>query len=151
MTKYCNDPDEGYNGFSDNLTVLLPVDDAATVNWGTAWRMPTEQECEELFQNTTHTWIVQNGVNGRVFTAANGNSIFLPAVGAFWGSHGLVAVGEIGLYWSGSLDTDEPNVARALYLDSDYCEMEEGDAVRRTLRIKKSAPNRSGFFHSIAL
>ena len=34
------------------------------------------------------------------------------------------------LYWSGSLDEGEPCVACALYLDSDLCEMEEGDAVR---------------------
>ena len=131
LTKYCNDVEEGFQGYSDTLTVLLAEDDAATANWGTTWRMPSEQEFEELYQNTTHMWVVQNGVNGRVFTAANGNSIFLPVAGAFWGSHGLVAVGEIGLYWSSSLDIEhDPYVARALYLDSDYCEMEEGDAGR---------------------
>ena len=51
MTKYCNKSNYGYNGFTDNLTTLLPEDDAATANWGTDWRMPTRDEWDELFQN----------------------------------------------------------------------------------------------------
>ena len=34
----------GYNGFIDNLTTLLPEDDAATANWGADWRMPTKKD-----------------------------------------------------------------------------------------------------------
>ena len=38
LTKYCSDSNFGYNGFTDNLTVLqLMDDDAATVNWGSGW------------------------------------------------------------------------------------------------------------------
>ena len=44
LTKYCNKTSFGYNGFTDNLTTLLPEDDAATANWGSGWRMPTEEE-----------------------------------------------------------------------------------------------------------
>ena len=69
-----------YTG-SDGLTTLLPEDDAATANWGNDWRMPTHDEWVELYQNTTMTWTQQNGVNGRLFTADNGNSLFLPAAG----------------------------------------------------------------------
>ena len=104
LTKYCNDPNYGYNGFTDNLTTLLPEDDAATANWGNGWRMPTEGEWQELYSNTTVTLIQQNGVNGCLFTAANGNSLFLPATGYRWDSN-LDLVGSNGDYWSSSLGT----------------------------------------------
>ena len=32
----------------DGLRVLEPVDDAATVNWGDNWRMPTKEELYEF-------------------------------------------------------------------------------------------------------
>ena len=73
LTKYCNDPLVGYNGFTDNLTILQPGDDAATANFG--GRTPTKEEWEELMNNTTATWTTQNGVNGLLFTAINGNSL----------------------------------------------------------------------------
>ena len=103
FTKYCFDSYFGYNGFIDNLTTLLPEDDAATANWGSDWRMPTKEEWVELYQYTTRTWTTQNGVNGQLFTAANGNSIFLPAAGCRLGSD-LSWAGSYGKYWSRSLD-----------------------------------------------
>ena len=36
LTKYCNNSNYGYNGFTDDLTILLPEDDAATANSGSA-------------------------------------------------------------------------------------------------------------------
>ena len=48
LTKYCNDPSYGYNGFTDNLAVLLTEDDAATVNLGDNWCMPTKEQWQEL-------------------------------------------------------------------------------------------------------
>ena len=44
LTKYCNNPDCGVNGFTDTLTTLLLEDDLATINWGIDWRMPTKEE-----------------------------------------------------------------------------------------------------------
>lgn len=81
ITKYCNNATNGYNGYTDTLTVLKPEDDAAMVYWGHNWRMPTHAEMEELYQYTTHDWATQNGVFGRLYTGTNGNSIFLPASG----------------------------------------------------------------------
>ena len=106
LTKYCNYSSWGYNGFTDNLTTLLPEDDAATANWGGDWRMPTKEEWQELYSNTTQTWTTQNGVNGRLFTAANGNSLFLPAAGRYDGE--LYNAGLLGYFWSSSLYTDFP-------------------------------------------
>ena len=110
LTKYCNDASYGYNGFTDNLTTLLPEDDAATANWGNGWRMPTQEEWQELYDNTTVTWTTQNGVNGRLFTASNGNSLFLPAAGFPWDGE-LSDAGSSGFYWSSSLYTDYPYYA----------------------------------------
>ena len=41
-----------YNSTDHKLT-LDPEDDAAHVNMGSDWRMPTQDDMEELFQNTT--------------------------------------------------------------------------------------------------
>ncbi len=107
LTKYCNKSSYGYNGFTDDLTTLLPEDDAATANWGSDWRMPTKEEWQELLDNTTNTWTTQNGVNGRLFTASNGNSLFLPAAG-YRSDSDLYYAGSYGYCWSSSLYTGYP-------------------------------------------
>ena len=117
LTKYSNTSSYGYNGFTDNLTTLLPEDDAATANWGSDWRMPTEEEWQELLDNTTVTWTTQNGVNGRLFTASNGNSLFLPAAGCRYDSS-LDRAGSYGYYWSSSLYTDYPYYAWRFHFNS---------------------------------
>lgn len=39
-------------GDVDYKTVLEPMDDAATMNWGSSWRTPTKEEAEELIEYT---------------------------------------------------------------------------------------------------
>ena len=107
MTKYCSDSSYGYNGFTDNKTVLDLEDDAAHVNLGGTWRMPTDAEWNELLENCTWTWTTKNGENGRLVTGSNGNSIFLPAAGGRYDAN-LYNVGSSGYYWSSSLRTDYP-------------------------------------------
>jgi len=119
LTKYCNKASHGYNGYTDNLTKLMPGDDAATVNWGSGWRMPTKEQWWELYQSTTNTWATQNGVKGRLFAASNGNSIFLPAAGYRWGDE-LYLVGLHGSYWLSSLYINYPNYAWDFGFNSDY-------------------------------
>ena len=82
LTKYCTDSLSGFNGLVDGLTVLEPVDDAARANWGNNWRMPTKEEMEELNQETTFVWTTRNGVEGRLLTGPNGNSIFQTSASA---------------------------------------------------------------------
>ena len=107
LTKYCNDPEYGYNGFTDNLTTLQPSDDVATQKLGNGARMPTETEWCELIANTTSEWTTENGVYGRKLTASNGKSLFFPAAGYRDGSE-LHYAGELGVYWSSSLGADGP-------------------------------------------
>ena len=114
LTKYCNDSYFGYNGFTDNLTILQPGDDAATANYG--GRTPTIEEWEELMNNTTVSWTSQNGVSGRLFTGTNGNNLFLPAAGDRTDSE-LYGDGRDGSYWSSSLRTDYPCIAWSFDFD----------------------------------
>lgn len=55
--------------------------DAAKMNWGGNWRMPTEEEVVNLLKNCKWEWIIYNGVSGYKVTGWNGNSIFLPSAG----------------------------------------------------------------------
>ncbi len=117
LTKYCNDSTYGNNGFKDNKTTLDLGDDAALMNWGGVWRMPTEAEITELRTNCTWTWTTQNNVNGYLVTSkTNSNSIFLPAAG-YRVVADLLYVGSYGYYWSSSLYGSYPS--DAWYLDFD--------------------------------
>ena len=122
MTKYCVDSSCGYNGFTDGLTELLPEDDAATANWGSGWRMPSDGQFEELINNeyTTTGWTTLNGVNDRKITSkVNGNTIFLPAAG-FRDSAYFSSAGSDGVYWSRSLVTIYSSYAQRLDFRSGY-------------------------------
>ena len=101
LTKYCGDASYGYNGYTDDFYYLESTDDAATANWGTGWQMPTYDELEELNDYCTVTWTTRNGVNGRLYTGPNGNSIFLPAAGDR-DNDNLESAGSVGCYWSSS-------------------------------------------------
>ena len=120
LTKYCNDSSYGNEGFTDSKTVLDADDDAATVNWGGNWRMPTKAELDELRQNCTWTWITINGINGYKVTSNvsgyEGRFIFLPAAGFRFEEY---ISGSVGLYfWSSSLCTAYPNYAYELCFNS---------------------------------
>ena len=115
MTKYCE-----YSSFGtvDNKTTLELADDAARVNWGGKWRMPTRAEQDELRKrsNCTWTWTIQYGVKGyKVTSNKNGNSIFLPATG-FISDLGF-ANANVGYYWSSSLCTDDSNSSYAYNME----------------------------------
>ena len=105
--------------YSDNPTTLPSNRDAATVNWGGYWRMPTSGEMNELLNNCTHEWTTQNGVNGRLFTGPNGNSIFLPAAGYRYSS--LSGAGSDGAYWSSLGYSSDTGRALSLHFSSGYC------------------------------
>ena len=126
--KHCNNGSSSiltkYNvgsswGTVDNITTLELEDDAARVNLGGSWRMPTSAEQDELIEKCTWTWTTLNGVKGyRVVSKSNGNSIFLPAAGSRDGTS-VYDAGSIGFYWSSSLGSGYPAVAYYLGFASD--------------------------------
>ena len=152
LTKYCNDPEKGLNGFSDELTMLQPADDAATAKWGEGWRTPTSDEMQELIDNCTHKLTTKNGVYGCLFTSSNGNSLFLPAAGYRFDvdlpvinrTYGQVkSANADGCYWTSSLYTDNPNKALKLSFNSesfeiDYDGRDDGYPIRPVCSIKNN-------------
>ena len=86
-------------------TILDPEDDAAHVNWGGSWRMPTQAEWQELIDNCTWTRTTQNGIDGYKVTSNKAGYtdkfIFLPGAG-YRRDSDLDHVGT-GRYWSSSL------------------------------------------------
>lgn len=97
-----------------NPSVLPLSYDAANINWGGSWRMPTKEEFDAL-ASETKVWDSTN--KGYTF-GTSPNTIFLPAAGAGYGA-GL-DYGGFGYYWSSSLDTGNPNLAFCLgFYDED--------------------------------
>ena len=117
ILKYCTDSEYGYQGFVDNKTVLDPEDDAAFVNWGPAWRMPSFEQIDELSDCSTQ-WTQINGVKGMLFTGPNGNTLFLPAAG-YRMDDSLEGAGSFAFYWSCTLSYDAANFAYCLYFESE--------------------------------
>ncbi len=121
QTKYCKDDDKGR---------LDPADDAAYRNWGGKWRMPLNDEIDELLSNCTTEITTVSGIKGYKFVSKiNGNSIFLPAAGYADGEKKCYA-GEVGYFWSADVDTDYWYVAWDLGINL------EDDVVRRRQDIR---------------
>ena len=127
--KYCDGNNNSLNkyntdssrGPTDNNTILHMDDDAARVNWGGNWRMPTDAEFTELREQCIWTWTTHNGVEGYKVTSKKSgytnNAIFLPAAGGRYGSL-LLSAGSRGYYWSSSLNTRYPGSAWRVYFSS---------------------------------
>ena len=110
LTKYNH---RSIYGTTDGKTVLETADDAAYVNWGENWRIPTRGEADELTKNCTWVLTSRNGVEGyEVTSKKNSNSIFLPLAGRYVNDeHELEGI--YGYFWlnsislnSNSLETD---------------------------------------------
>ena len=138
LTKYVPEAKKttnGLNGFYDNKPQLELANDAAHVNWGGNWRMPTQAEIDELLRtwpdydgNGTkipgYTWTLCDGsstkyndstVKGWKITRDEGGAtIFLPAAGYRDGAS-VVYQGSGGTYWSSSLNEDYPGSAWVWY------------------------------------
>ena len=104
---------------SDEKEVLELEDDAAHVNMGGNWRMPTNDDFKELVENTVNEWAEVDGVKGRKFINKNDKSkwVFLPAAG-FCINGSLGGSGSYGYYWSSSLVSSLVRYAYSMYFYS---------------------------------
>lgn len=123
LTKYCPSNKTNYwrgEGDPDNKTILDAVDDVVNVELGGNYRMPTEEEIQELM-TLPNQWVTNyngiSGLNGRIFTGTNGNTLFIPAAGYFNGSAHNYA-GSYCYLWSSSLNSADPSSALGLYFNS---------------------------------
>lgn len=98
------------------LTQLDPEDDAATMNWGGYWRMPTSSELEEL-QSLVNTNDNVNSISGRRFTANNGSGdcIFIPYAGEKGQNNEVQSSGLIAVLWSSSLHGALPYIRKYVF------------------------------------
>ena len=75
--------------------------DAAHVNLGNGWRMPTRTELQELIKNCEWEWVKSGNTLGYKITGKNGNYIFLPAGGRIL-YYTVSSQNEWTEYWSSS-------------------------------------------------
>lgn len=94
-------------GTIDNKTELDLCDDAAHVNWGGDWRMPSKEQLDELVQECIWSLLDRNGNKCFYITSkTNGESIILPVTGYLDTS--LKDYTYFGYYWSRSIDKRSP-------------------------------------------
>ena len=95
----------GTSNLGNGLNISNTNYDAAHINMGNAWRMPTLSEMEELRDNCSWVWTTQNNVNGFLVTSKKtgytNRSIFLPASGL------MVNSSPAGLNETGSYVTSQ--------------------------------------------
>ncbi len=95
-------------GVVDGNGILSATYDVATQILGSAYRMPTKKEFQELKDDCTWTWEKQNEVSGYKIVGKNGNYIFLPAGGFYSGSYLENSI-AYGYYWTST--EEESNVS----------------------------------------
>ena len=101
-----------------NNEILDLKDDAAHVNMGGKWRMPTLDQLEELVNNTRHKIETINGVKGMTFTSViNGNKLFIPFAG-YWHNDTYYHTKSIIGMWSSQVINSSINYAYRLYCNN---------------------------------
>lgn len=106
-----------YTNASDKLEL---EDDAAHVNMGGDWHIPSPDQCQELIDETTTTWTTSDGVSGATFTSKKdkSKSIFIPSAGYARGET-VDSLGEDdGWVWASMLNTNSATYAQFLWVSS---------------------------------
>lgn len=95
----------------DGLYILEEEDDPAN-KMKSNWRMPTQEEIQELIDECNWTWTSYNRVNGYIIKGTNNNEIFLPAAGNCIST--LFDTGIVGKYWASKLSVTHSEEAISL-------------------------------------
>lgn len=113
---------ENYQYYSSNSQSYIDMGseisgtgfDAARVNLGGEWRMPTYEEMKELIDYCSWKWTRKNDIYGYLVTGRNGNSIFLPYNDNNY-QKGIIS----NYYWTGTkVISGSLEFAECLYISS---------------------------------
>ena len=108
--------------------ILDLEDDAAYVNMGGKWRMPTKDQFQELIDNTSKKIRIINNKHGLLFVSKNnGNSLFIP-FGGYWDIYdGFIEIERITYLWTSQATLTEHNNLHAYFCllikDEKYLDM----------------------------
>lgn len=111
--------------------------DVAHVKWGGDWCMPTDEQVDELLDNTTYEETTLNGVKGLKFISSNGGSIFFPYSGEYWGSEldtKMYNGDSFGDYWTSTLYEGYPGRACYFTISDGHAQMQGDRCIGRTVR-----------------
>ena len=102
MSEIWNYTDIGSN-ISGNETY-----DVARKEWGATWRIPTQEDVQELIANCTFLWTnYKSSMGFEITSKINGAKIFMPAAGFYMGTPQCSYYGSNGSYWTASAFTGE--------------------------------------------
>lgn len=112
--------DGTFTKYAEEGDVLDLEDDAAHVNMGGDWHMPSPEQIKELLDNTTNAWTTSDGVSGMTFTSKKDTTkfIFFPAIGGAC-EDTVLNSNRNGYAWSSMLSTDFVDNGQYLYLNSE--------------------------------
>ena len=108
--------------YKENETLDLE-DDAAYVNMGGAWRMPTSDELQELINNTTYNVVTVNGIQGMLFTSTKSRyedkQLFIPFNHGYWyDGNWEIWNNTVAIMWSSQVLPSFVNFAYLLFCNS---------------------------------
>ncbi len=97
-----------YRYYDEKETVLSLWDDAAYVNWGGAWRMPTLDDMTKVIRKETQ-FVLYNETNHSFELSVDGKLLIFPESG--YAEESACKTDEETLLWLSTVDTDEPQWA----------------------------------------
>ena len=109
-------------GKQDYKLILEDIDDAATVNWGSEWCMPTIEQYAEL-DKYCKVWRKDIVVNGKTIIGAivesciNGNRMYIPSAG--WEAGSMPNSYMSAWYWTSEVSEDANYRAKQMIVKFD--------------------------------
>lgn len=125
---------EWYENFIAKITkdnTLKSEYDAAHVQWGGKWRMPTYKEYWELYTQCKWNYTTINNVEGYLITGPSGNSIFLPTSDVYIDIDDTLG----GFYWCSTTGNTDDIGGDFISFSKDYVDF-DGSVPINVMNIK---------------
>lgn len=114
--------------YTYNKKIILPEDDAAVVIMGGSWRMPSEEDFEELINNTTSVFVTDSGKEVsysfsndimylKLTSKINGNNLIIPAGGQI-ASYGIDSYKKLTKLWVNNTSANYPDNGVSFSVDN---------------------------------